>query len=191
MKQVIAYATLALVSLFPIQSLNAAGLTGSTVTVGVYTTNPGTLTLASNTPSATIGPGVEFPLGSFTAVGSFNVIAIAIDLTANTIDLHYPNGASATATSFNGYIFDFANLALPGITGVSVDPLSSLAPVGFSFTANQVRVNVEGLNIPANRDIILDIASVDAVPEPETYEMMLAGLGLVGFIGRRKTRKAS
>jgi len=191
MKRRIAYATLASVSLFASGSLHAADLNGSMVTVGVYTTNPGTLTLASNTPSATVGPTVEFPLGSLTALLSFNVIPITINLTGNTIDLHYPSGANATATSFNGYIFDFANLALPGITGVSVDPLSSLAPVGFSFTANQVRVNVEGLNIPANRDIILDIASVDAVPEPETYEMMLAGLGLVGFIGRRKTRKAS
>lgn len=33
-----------------------------------------------------------------------------------------------------------------------------------------------------------DIAYVAApVPEPETYAMMLAGLGLLGFVGRRKT----
>lgn len=32
----------------------------------------------------------------------------------------------------------------------------------------------------------LDIGSVPEVPEPETYAMMLAGLGLIGFSARRK-----
>jgi hypothetical protein len=32
---------------------------------------------------------------------------------------------------------------------------------------------------------------VAAVPEPETYALMLAGLGLVGFMARRKKPKPS
>jgi hypothetical protein len=186
MKQIIAYATFVSASLLAGEALHAAGLDGATVTVGVYTTNPGTLTLASNTPSATVGPTVEFPLGSLTSLFSFNVIPITIDLTTNTIDLHYPSGANATATSFNGYIFDFPDLELPGITGVSVDPQSSLSPVGYSFTANQVRVNVQGLHIPANSDIILDIASASPVPEPAEAVLILAGLGVNGIIARRR-----
>jgi subtilisin family serine protease len=35
------------------------------------------------------------------------------------------------------------------------------------------------------------VASVTAVPEPETYAMMLAGLGLLGFTARRRTQAAS
>jgi spore coat protein U-like protein len=31
--------------------------------------------------------------------------------------------------------------------------------------------------------------SVTAVPEPETYALMLAGLGLVGFAARRKSMR--
>lgn len=37
----------------------------------------------------------------------------------------------------------------------------------------------------------LDIGSVPAVPEPETYAMMLAGLGLMGAIARRRKAKTA
>ena len=33
-------------------------------------------------------------------------------------------------------------------------------------------------------------ASVTAVPEPETYALMLAGLGVVGFVARRRNQQA-
>ena len=32
------------------------------------------------------------------------------------------------------------------------------------------------------------VGSVGAIPEPETYAMLLAGLGLLGFMARRRTR---
>jgi choice-of-anchor C domain-containing protein len=37
----------------------------------------------------------------------------------------------------------------------------------------------------------LDNVNVTAVPEPETYAMMLAGLGLMGFIARRRKQNAA
>jgi hypothetical protein len=39
-----------------------------------------------------------------------------------------------------------------------------------------------------NFGALLDNVSVSAVPEPETYAMLLAGLGFVGFMARRKRR---
>jgi PEP-CTERM motif len=47
-------------------------------------------------------------------------------------------------------------------------------------------LNVGGDNVGA----LLDNVSVSAVPEPETYAMLLAGLGLVGFISRRRRKTA-
>jgi len=35
--------------------------------------------------------------------------------------------------------------------------------------------------------IIVTIDGVPAVPEPETYAMLLAGLALIGFMARRRT----
>lgn len=37
----------------------------------------------------------------------------------------------------------------------------------------------------------LQIRNVSAVPEPETYAMMLAGLGLMGFVARRRKLRAT
>ncbi len=36
-----------------------------------------------------------------------------------------------------------------------------------------------------------EFSNVSAVPEPETYAMMLAGLGLLGFAARRRKQKAA
>ncbi|MDP1672545.1 MAG: FxDxF family PEP-CTERM protein, partial [Burkholderiales bacterium] len=33
-------------------------------------------------------------------------------------------------------------------------------------------------------------SSVSAIPEPETYAMMAAGLGLLGFVARRRKKTA-
>lgn len=53
---------------------------------------------------------------------------------------------------------------------------------------------VDPLTVPAalNLEIIVDNATfgdpISAVPEPETYAMLLAGLGLVGFAANRRRR---
>jgi len=54
-------------------------------------------------------------------------------------------------------------------------------PVSFSFH------NQGGDNVGA----ILDNVSIAAVPEPETYAMLLGGLGVMGLIARRKAKKAA
>lgn len=42
-----------------------------------------------------------------------------------------------------------------------------------------------------NRAFVMDNLSVSAVPEPETYAMLLAGLGLMGAVARRRKNRAA
>lgn len=46
------------------------------------------------------------------------------------------------------------------------------------------------LSFGASSDIKV-YSTVPAVPEPETYALMLAGLGVVGFVARRRNRQAA
>lgn len=61
------------------------------------------------------------------------------------------------------------------------------ATYSFNATANtSYHVFFEG----AGTGLGVDGISVTAVPEPETYAMMLAGLGAVGFVARRRKSRS-
>lgn len=57
----------------------------------------------------------------------------------------------------------------------------------FTFTANSALTTLTFKSLMTGAEgPALDNVVVTAVPEPETYAMMLAGLGLLGFAARRK-----
>ena len=72
-----------------------------------------------------------------------------------------------------------AEAFITGPDGKGMVALESLVdlPPGFSLL-DATAINNNG-----------QIAVVGVVPEPETYALMLAGLGLIGFMARRKKSK--
>ena len=67
----------------------------------------------------------------------------------------------------------------------------SVTPAGISFTngasaAGTYYLNVTGIATGSQGGLYNGAISVAAVPEPETYAMLLAGLGVMGFIARRR-----
>ena len=93
---------------------------------------------------------------------------------ANVIYLN-PNNATVNAQT-NGFLSGGkASVYIP------IALLSGLNSITYSYSGNAQGLGDEGWGINA--------VNVSAVPEPGTYAMLLAGLGLVGFMTRRKAAK--
>jgi hypothetical protein len=152
-----------------------ADLIGSHVTGTLYYPNLSTV-FAGPVGPVVVGPGIEFPSLAFD--GTVDVTGSQIIWTA-TLSVIYGAGA------FNG--FDLLFSGAPMITNVTVNGSTTLPPVSFSFTGNDVKFNLAGLTATAGQKTFLDIqTSASAVPEPATGFMTF--LVLLGFISHRVRR---
>jgi hypothetical protein len=100
--------------------------------------------------------------------------------TAETVQAHF--GGSAASYSLNSAEpFQTFNLSFtPSINGSY--SLSFLNMGGDNVGALLDTVSVRN-NLPG---FAPDAAMASAVPEPEIYAMLMAGIGLMGFLGRRR-----
>jgi len=112
--------------------------------------------------------------------------------TSGSVSASFTNKQDVVITSFDIYTAG-GTLVL---TGLSDNPsnhtqendnwyLPELSTLG----AGNYYLQVTGQILGASGGVYGGSMNVTAVPEPETYAMLLAGLGLVGFIGRRKAAK--
>jgi hypothetical protein len=91
----------------------------------------------------------------------------------------------------------FSNSAIGADYGSLTPALSHSAfttsdtTISFDFAATGARyVEIVANNATLSWVSLKDATVLAAVPEPETYAMMAAGLGFIGFISRRRRRKA-
>jgi len=145
----------------------------------------------STTPTAQVDDGVQgnpYTVGQLTGVaGSSFVVAIDVnttqeagetlqlfevwDTTTNTLLYNYlgPTNIAGIANNGNGYgDWTLGTISLAGLNSTD----------GILFHAIWT-----GASDGAESFFIV---GTPAIPEPETYAMMLAGLGLLGFVARRR-----
>ncbi len=143
---------------------------------------------------------------SFDAAASTLAVAGGITMPATTIPLvltamqsassdFFYSGQSADYDvdgfnfSFNGTYLNPANFSpIPGGTTVTLTGVFNLLP-GFDSGSASVRVFGEAIDPAFNSEPFDVTATVSAVPEPETWLMVIGGLGLIASRVRRRAKR--
>lgn len=141
--------------------------------------------LASN---ASMAGSIDWNQGGDPTIGSFNATGVTDDIFGwwggvgiDSGAAVYVSGTGITNVTLDGNAFTYTpfNAAIPATGGhweLSTGVLNS--------GAHQIQVFGTG-NYSGYVDLI---QAPTAVPEPETYAMMIAGLGALGFVSRRRRR---
>jgi hypothetical protein len=83
-------------------------------------------------------------------------------------------------TAFSGYAGTNSNNARIGFLDVSEMDFGALGQFDYLILFNDNYSDTD------YNDMVVGVKAVQAIPEPETYALMLAGLGVVGFMARRR-----
>lgn len=120
--------------------------------------------------------------------------------TTNNIDA-LGNLSSVTATSLDGWLLTLRNTTSASAFAIApyIDPLACCSPVdpavmlaaaqgigGYGFADHSINLAYDLGSVPSQHSVTIGYEYIMAVPEPETYAMLLAGFGLIGFSARRR-----
>ena len=144
-----------------------------------------------NNIAGTALAGVNFVELDTTANSSISQTVSTVNGQWYALSFNYSNRAD-TAVDTNGLSWSFGSAggtapALPAVTGdhswatfnTLVQATSSSTVLNFAALGNS-----DGLGTSLDK-----VSLTTAVPEPQTYALMLAGLAAVGFVARRRAKR--
>lgn len=160
---------------------------------GVFQDANGTAAHAYSFGSLSAAPKVLFVGLARTATGSFEEYA---NFTVDAL--------SDVSGSANSYALNFMGIDVLGIDGLTIQLWDNNHPGGSTLfstfagnnltnsigtlSAGQYHLDISGVfgRNAMGGQYSVALNAVPAVPEPQTYALMLAGLGVVGFVARRR-----
>jgi hypothetical protein len=176
-------------------ALANAGLVGDTVTVS-SSGNWFQKTPVPDTASAIIGPSWEF-YQTYSYPGTY----VLSDFNDNALTLTF---------GYRGFVgygpmvvldYSFASAAISSVSlknwsltpyaayfccGTGLDAITLTGPNSFRLQFSSLWVSTFTFDIVS---VLPEAPPITPVPEPETYAMLLAGLGLMGFMAKRRKQK--
>jgi len=121
-----------------------------------------------------------------------NDLMLSLDFTNPTNSFHIstigPSGKGTYFDSTGSLPSVLAGFGQQGGTSFS-DQVAIVVGSGFGDPSFLILGNGTGNNLFS--DVTWSASVVAAIPEPETYAMLLTGLGLMGFVARRRKNKLS
>ena len=155
-------------------ALGAAGAHASDSTWGAH-------------PATPVLVGAWNPAGSFLDTYSFS-LGSAADVTSSVLSFGNTLGGSYSVWSFGtDGLFGTADDTQLGLWGLSSLPGPATNHT-LSLDAGSYYYTVGGRALTGGAAYALASNAVAAVPEPETYALLGAGLGIVGFVASRRRR---
>nr|WP_206022005.1 FxDxF family PEP-CTERM protein [Rhodoferax bucti] len=139
--------------------------------------------------SVITGNGVTSVVGSFTNQEVTNVIVTGLSNVTGSFDYL----VSATGASGASYV----GSAVTGLTtslylGNALKGTSTGLNYSFSnLLSGTYTLKASGTVANGGFNVLITSYTVTPVPEPETYAMLLAGLGVMGAIARRRSKTAA
>ena len=146
---------------------NLAGLDSGEISVAGNTDGSQLLTLNFADNAFTVGDSFSFgtDIDLFSAIDAFG--ATPAQLAGSLFTFTFSDGFGSTA-AMNGTTFLADSTDVVNLASLTFDPSLLATPVGFQEPVGY-------------------LGPIDPVPEPETYAMFLAGLGLMAVLARRRT----
>lgn len=165
-------------SLVAVAALASAHAHASSASLGAIASSVPTSFNAASTSAGPFSDVFSFSLSATSSVG-VSVMNLPVAGLFNTIFTSASLFSNPDGVLFNGD----DSLVTPGTLSSNAFSFSS-APVG----AGSYYLNVSGIGNGPQGGLYNGSISVAAVPEPETYAMLLAGMGVMFFIARRRNK---